>query len=169
MEARRQLCLLAALHLLHKELSLGGFPLAAAAAAAQQAPAAPPEFLAELVEQMDPERPGNVALFLQPDNRTAVYFAPGFSKSTSTMYTTSMDGRNFAQPVHQPVGGVEFPPDPPGGVVRRWDGSKWLIVNRRMYEVPQVVIAGGWANLLFQMYPLGLRSAKAAWNATTGR
>jgi sialidase-1 len=152
----------AAVHLSHSE-----FQKAAAMQQQSAKAAAPPEFLAGLVEQMHPKRPGNVALFLQPDNRTGVYFASSYTKSASTMYTASVDGRTFAKPVHQPVGGVKFPSDP--GVVRRWDGSKWLVVSRRMYEVPQVVTADGWANLLFQMYPLGLRSARAVWNATTGR
>jgi hypothetical protein len=62
---------------------------------------------------------------------------------------------------------MRFPAHP--GPVRRWDGSKWVAVAKRIWEVPQVQPHGLQANLLFQMYPVGLRSATAHWNATEGR
>ena len=121
--------------------------------------------------QMHPQRPGNVALFLQPDNRTAVYFDRYLSgKAAAVLYTVSSNGRAFSLPVGQSVGGAIFPSEPPGGEpVRRWDGTKWVVVTKRVFQVPQVRPEGKWANLMFQMYPLGLRSAHAVWNETTAR
>lgn len=120
---------------------------------------------------MHPQRPGNVALFLQPDNRTAVYFDRRLSgEEAAVLYSVSLDGRAFSEPVDQPVGGVVFPPDPPNAdPVRRWDGSKWVVVTKRIFQVPQVSPVQDWANLMFQMYPLGLRSGQAAWNESTSR
>ena len=118
--------------------------------------ASPPLVLAGLMDLMrlGQTRAGNCALFVQPDNLTAVYFAPGYlvSQSKHIHLTTSSDGGlTFSTPVAQLATSSE-------------NGTA-------DYELPQVLPSsdGSWANLMFEFYPLGLKSGRALWNTSTSR
>jgi hypothetical protein len=101
----------------------------------------------------------NAALCVLPDNRTAAYFTyasfPAATISRRVYVATSSDGgRTFAPAVPQPG------PAP-------WYAAV-LSAAISVYEVPQcLALPDGSASLMWQAYPLGLRSGRAIWNTSS--
>ena len=139
--------------------------LLAAVAATAAAPPQPSSLIEEMLatasinaSDWDYEGVLNCALFLLPDNRStgAVFTYASYPASTlahSVFVTTSTDsGRTFAAAVLQPAPAPWFP-------------------GLKIYAMPQIATltdaqGASWANLIWNAYPLGRRSATARWNGS---